>query len=177
MKTTTKTANGTSFHGTMINCTVQTLKDILGTQTYGNNDGQDKVNYEWVMETKDGDVFTVYDWKEYRSLNDTDMIEWHIGGHDKHVTEQAKNELTEAVNGYNNPIHIVYYSETVDNYGRQESSSKGGYIYNALMNMVDWTDDMIFEDSIGNTYFIDNLIGKTVKVNDIGIFTIPNENK
>lgn len=175
MKATTKESNRTSFHGTVINCTVQTLKDILGTQTYGNNDGRDKVNYEWVMETADGDVFTVYDWKKYRPLDDTAMVEWHIGGRNKHVTEQAKKELTEAVGGYNNPIHLVYYSETVDNYGRQESSSKGERIYNALMNVDDWTDDIIFEDSIGNTYFIDDLIGKTVKVSNIGIFTVPNE--
>lgn len=97
MKKTTKEPNGTSFHDTVITCTVQTLKDILGEETYGNNDGEDKVNYEWVLETEKGDVFTVYDWKEYRRLNDTDSIEWHIGGFSRRVTEQAKEELIEAI--------------------------------------------------------------------------------
>jgi len=73
-------------------------------------------------------------------------------------------------------IHITYYSEVIDNWGRLEASSKGAYIYNALMNVDDWSDDMMFEDSAGNKYFIDDLIGKVVKVNDIGIFTVPNDN-
>ena len=57
MKKTTKEANGTSFHDTTIRCSVKLLKEILGECTYGNNDGQDKVNYEWIMETEDGDVY------------------------------------------------------------------------------------------------------------------------
>ena len=73
-------------------------------------------------------------------------------------------------------IHITYYSETIDNSGRVEASSKGEYIYNALMNMDEWSDDQIFEDSDGNKYFIDDLINKQVKVDGIGIFTVPNDN-
>jgi hypothetical protein len=73
-------------------------------------------------------------------------------------------------------IHITYYSEVIDNWGRLEASSKGAYIYNALMNMDEWSDDMIFEDPAGNKYFIDDLIGKAVKVSGIGIFTVPDDN-
>ena len=58
MKKTTKEANGTSFHDTTIRCSVKLLKEILGECTYGNNDGQDKVDYEWIMETEDGHVCT-----------------------------------------------------------------------------------------------------------------------
>jgi hypothetical protein len=66
---------------------------VLGEPECAINDGEDKVNFEWEMETDDGDVFTVYDWKEYRSLNENEMIEWHIGGHNKNVTELAKEEI------------------------------------------------------------------------------------
>lgn len=76
----------------------------------------------------------------------------------------------------NDIIKIVYYSEVIDNWGRTESSTKGEYIYNKLMNVDDWTDDMIFEDPAGNKYFIDDLIGKSVSVLNIGIFTVPNDN-
>ena len=93
MKTTSKDTNGTSFHDTVINCSVLALKKILGEPSYSGNDGEDKVNFEWEMETNDGDVFTVYDWKEYRSISEGENIEWHIGGHNKIITEQAKKEI------------------------------------------------------------------------------------
>jgi len=97
MKLTTKGADGTSFHDTTINCSVSTLKKVLGEPQYECNDGSDKVNFDWTMETDEGDVFTVYDWKEYRSLNENEMIEWHIGGMSKQVTEQARREIREAI--------------------------------------------------------------------------------
>jgi hypothetical protein len=73
-------------------------------------------------------------------------------------------------------IKIVYYSEPVDNHGRTESSAKGHLIYCALINIEDWTDDMVFEDEQGRRYSIDDLIGKTVCVPDVGIFKVPNVN-
>ena len=97
MKPTTKEVNGTSFHNTTIKCSVSTLKKVLGKPHGGSNTGKDKVNFEWIMETDSGDVFTVYDWKEYRSLNENEMIEWHIGGYNQSVTEQAKHEIREAI--------------------------------------------------------------------------------
>jgi len=93
MKKTFKEVNGTSFHSTVIEATVNELKQILGEPDYDGNDGEDKVNFEWEMETNNGDVFTVYDYKEYRSLPENEVIEWHIGGYNKDVTEQAKREI------------------------------------------------------------------------------------
>lgn len=97
MKKTFKEIGGTSFHGTTINCSVSTLRKVLGEPEYSGNDGEDKINFEWEMETNDGDVFTVYDWKEYRSINEDEIIEWHIGGFTKSVTEEAKYEIREAI--------------------------------------------------------------------------------
>jgi hypothetical protein len=97
MKPTTQSANETSFHNTVINCSVATLRKVLGEPVNECNDGQDKVNFDWEMETDNGDIFTVYDWKEYRILNENEMIEWHIGGMSRSVTEQAKREIREAI--------------------------------------------------------------------------------
>jgi len=97
MKKTFKEIGGTSFHGTTINCSVSTLRKVLGEPEYSGNDGEDKINFELEMETNDGDVFTVYDWKEYRSINEDEIIEWHIGGSNKSATEEAKYEIREAI--------------------------------------------------------------------------------
>ena len=93
MRKTFKEIGGTSFHDTTIGTTVHTLKTLLGEPHYSGNDGEDKVNYEWEMETDNGDMFTVYDYKTYRPLDEHEIIEFHIGGMSKAVTEQAKNEM------------------------------------------------------------------------------------
>ncbi len=97
MKSTTKEATGTSFHNTSITATVNELISVLGKPAYSENSGEDKTNFEWDMETNNGDIFTVYDWKEYRSIDPNEPIEWHIGGINKEITEQAKKELEAAL--------------------------------------------------------------------------------
>lgn len=98
MKTTTKLGGGTSFHDTTIECSVTRLIEILGAPKYVTNDGLDKTNYEWIMETDNGEVFTVYDWKHYRPLFMNEIIEWHIGGNSRTVTEKARNEMINELN-------------------------------------------------------------------------------
>jgi len=93
MKSTQKSVNGTSFHGDVFHASVNELKKILGTPVNSDNSGQGKVNFEWEMETEDEKPFTVYDWKEYRSLGADEEIEWHIGGHDKTTTTTALLEI------------------------------------------------------------------------------------
>lgn len=98
MKRTTQTSNNTSFYGDAFTASVKDLYQILGDPKYTNNTGEDKTNFDWVMETEAGDVFTVYDWKEYRKLDEDEIIEWHIGGHGGLVTSQALNEIASAIN-------------------------------------------------------------------------------
>lgn len=98
MKPTRKSVNGTSFHDTVIHATVEQLRQVLGEPVCEQNDGEDKVNFEWEMETEDGAVFTVYDWKEYRVLDENEEIEWHIGGHRSIDTEKAADEINYALN-------------------------------------------------------------------------------
>lgn len=97
MKATSKDTSGTSFHEVTIKCSTATLRKVLGEPEYEPNDGEDKINFEWTLETDSGDVFTVYDWKEYRSLNENETIEWHIGGYNRMSTQQAKSEIIEAI--------------------------------------------------------------------------------
>jgi len=96
MKATFKSTGGTSFHDSVISETLANLISVLGEPNYSGNDGEDKVNFEWEMETEDGDVFTVYDWKEYRSISDHEVIEWHIGGKTKSETEKARQVIFNA---------------------------------------------------------------------------------
>jgi hypothetical protein len=96
-KLTEQSANGTSSHFTTIRTTVNKLVEFLGEPTVQDNTGEDKVNFEWDCETKDGEVFTIYDWKEYRSIHGEELIDFHIGGYNKIVTEQAKRELLDII--------------------------------------------------------------------------------
>jgi hypothetical protein len=99
MKQTTKSASGTSFHDDTIFATVSDLRKVLGEPRYQQNDGQDKVNFDWVMETSwSGEVFTVYDWKEGRRLREDEEIEWHIGAHTSAAAQIGCEELEEALN-------------------------------------------------------------------------------
>lgn len=98
MKPTRKSVNVTSFHGTVIYATVEQLRQVLGEPVCEQNTGEDKVNFEWEMETEDGAVFTVYDWKEYRPLSEDEGIHWHIGGHRSIDTEKAADEINYALN-------------------------------------------------------------------------------
>lgn len=93
MKYTTKKSQMTSFHGSVIECKLSDIRTILGIPKMEDNSGKDKTNFDWVMETESGDVFTVYDWKEYRPLEEDEVIEWHVGGHSAGVTDQAVEEI------------------------------------------------------------------------------------
>lgn len=92
-KLTNSSTTGTSYFGQMISSSVSELKEKLGEPQYSGNDGTDKVNFEWECETEEGDVFTIYDWKEYREIDETEEIQFHIGGMSERVTKVAVSEL------------------------------------------------------------------------------------
>ena len=88
---------GTSFHHDIVFATPNELRHVLGEPTYEENTGKDKINMEWRMQMPDGNVFTVYDYKEYKPLHPNGQVEWHIGGHDRFTTHLAKQLLSEAL--------------------------------------------------------------------------------
>jgi extradiol dioxygenase family protein len=93
MKKSNQSANFSSFHGTVIKTSVNHLKQVVGEPEWSDNTGEDKTNFKWVCETHFGDVVTIYDWKEYRSISEDEIIEFHLGGFSKSSTEDGKIEL------------------------------------------------------------------------------------
>lgn len=94
MKKTEKNVTGTSYYGYDLTATPAQLIKILGEPTYENNGCGDKVNMEWVCETTDGRIITIYDWKEYRQIQIDEPITWHLGGMQRIDTLVAKAELS-----------------------------------------------------------------------------------
>ena len=92
MKKTYKDVVGTSFYNVTLESSVRDLINVLG-EPYDNNTGDDKVNFEWEMETEDGEVFTIYDWKEGRPLRLSERVNWHIGAMNKSVCNTAEDEI------------------------------------------------------------------------------------
>ena len=90
---TDRSANGTSFHNVTINISISELDAILGEPTYKGDYSEDKVTHEWVCETERGDVVTIYDWKQYRKIDPSERIDFHIGGFNTISTIEAKEEL------------------------------------------------------------------------------------
>jgi len=97
MNQTNQEANGTSFHNDTFRATVNEITQVCG-EPYAYGDPDDKVQYEWTMETSKGNVFTIYDWKEYRSFGKDRTVEWHIGANDPTVSAQAFKEILKALN-------------------------------------------------------------------------------
>lgn len=90
-----------SFHFTTILTTPQSLIDLankLEADYYDGNTGEDKTNFDFEFETDSGIYFTVYDWKEYRSIDLSETVEFHIGGKSRSDTEAAKEELLYELN-------------------------------------------------------------------------------
>jgi hypothetical protein len=92
-KKTYKNVTGTSFHDVTFKATVNQLTKAFG-EPDDNNTGEDKVNFVWDMETDEGDVFTIYDWKHYRKLDLDEVIEWHIGSFSRMISWDALDEIT-----------------------------------------------------------------------------------
>jgi len=95
MKNTNQSTAGTSFFNSTVSATLNQMCDILGEPIKGGI--EDKVTHEWEKETSENQVFTVYDWKEFREIQGDELIDWHIGGKSLYATEVAKKEITEAL--------------------------------------------------------------------------------
>jgi hypothetical protein len=96
-KKTYQSTDGTSFHGVTIRATVNQLISAFGEPSDDSNTGEDKVNFEWDMETEEGEVFTIYDWKKYRMIDVDEYVIWHIGAMSKSVSYDAERELLKAL--------------------------------------------------------------------------------
>jgi hypothetical protein len=106
LKSTFKEIGGTSFHNSTVTATVNELIFVIDKPNYNGNDGEDKVNFEWELEDEEGNVVTIYDWKEYRKIGYDEQIEWHIGGMSKEITDNAKEDIEFTLNYKNSSAFI-----------------------------------------------------------------------
>ena len=90
LKKTKQSSSGTSFHGVVIATTPNKLIELFGKPTFSTNNGYDKVNIEWELEDSDGNVITIYDWKEGRPIKMDEVLEFHIGALSGYDTLNAK---------------------------------------------------------------------------------------
>lgn len=89
MKYTEQDPSGTYFVA-IFKTTFAKLVEKIGKPSvyYG-----DKTFYEWYLETEEGDVFTIYDWKESFAPSKNMPYEWHIGAKSEEVGKKAVAEL------------------------------------------------------------------------------------
>ena len=85
----------------------------------------EKSQYEWHFETNDGDVFTIYDWKEYYDHDSNVELNWHIGGHGWMSNATAKEEI---VHAFANASEAIAVGEDtyVDHYNDPKTSDLKG---------------------------------------------------
>lgn len=93
LETTEDPKQGTSFHDQVIITTVNYLEKQFGKAQSECNDGSDKVNFEWRLQTSDGDIFYLYDWKHYKPLSKNKSVEFNIGAETPEIGLKAQKEL------------------------------------------------------------------------------------
>ena len=98
VKPTTQSSERTSFHMVTLEAKLSDLIELFPNSYTSENTGEDKVNYDFVLETYEGGhVFTLYDWKYYRPLKMDEVVYWNVGGFSKQATEQGKKEILAAL--------------------------------------------------------------------------------
>lgn len=97
IKISSKSANGTSFHGDLIRTSFNNIKKAF--PEISDPYPADKSRYHITFELLDGEVVTLYDYKEYGIQEDT-IVDFHIGGHSKMATAEAERILTSEIISY-----------------------------------------------------------------------------
>ena len=78
---------------TTINLPFYTIVGALGDPIWFKADeGDGKVRVEWDLKFNDGEVATIYDWKEY-DRRPEDVTDWHIGGRSFEVVQRVYDIL------------------------------------------------------------------------------------
>tara|TARA_R110000823_G_C15931034_1_gene499505 strand:- start:45 stop:356 length:312 start_codon:yes stop_codon:yes gene_type:complete len=92
---------GGSFHDVTIRTTPKKLIKLFqyfGLEYWEQNDGSDKVNFDFEATLDDGTYFSLYDWKIYEPLDLNSKYEFHIGGESPSSTLKAKQTLLKLLN-------------------------------------------------------------------------------
>lgn len=95
MKQTTKSTSGVHFLDVTVFASREELITICGKPLSNSGDG--KCRYHWNMETEDGEVFTIYDWKDTVIRDLDEPIKWNIGSFNYLTADNAQFEINEAL--------------------------------------------------------------------------------
>ena len=95
-----ESTSGTSYYGDNIVATANEIEAIVGALPEYD---YDKSQRTWCAEfsylDEDGDVcwttFTIYDWKEFRTIGDDDVIDYHIGAFNRTESNKALESFKE----------------------------------------------------------------------------------
>ncbi len=104
MKQTTKSTSGTHFLDVTVFASRNELITICGQPQ--SSSGDDKSRYCWDMETEDGGIFTIYDWKDLFIRELDEPINWHIGSFDYLTADTARYEINQALKQLRNEKEI-----------------------------------------------------------------------
>ena len=85
-------ANGTHYQGSVMT-SLSNLKRLFGDPSYHYQDIASKTRNEYILESDEGVIATVYDFKEYRAYDDNEIIEFHIGGRSKFAVALIRDIL------------------------------------------------------------------------------------
>lgn len=94
MKLSNKNIAELSHYYVQIESTWKKLEAVLGQPQYSENEGH-KNNVEWTCEMDDGELITIYDWKEGREIFTDENIYWNINGRSLGDTLNAKRIILE----------------------------------------------------------------------------------
>ena len=83
----------TSHYGHTIKASYNVLCELFGKPQTDRNGEQFKNNYEWVLDNSKGNGITIYDYKYYRKLKDTEEIIWNIGAESLIQSTEAYQEI------------------------------------------------------------------------------------
>lgn len=88
----------TSYHSVDITSNIETITKAIGEPIYyAPNDTDEKVQVEWEVKLPNGNEVYLYAWKEYRPLNETTYIDFHIGARDKAESIEARKYINSAI--------------------------------------------------------------------------------
>ena len=85
-----------SFHGDTVTTTASKLIEVCYDYA-DQNTGDDKVNFDFFFKMPNGNRFYVYDWKEYRVIDEDEYIDFHIGANSKSDSTQALEYIYELI--------------------------------------------------------------------------------
>tara|TARA_R110002012_G_scaffold319523_1_gene540480 strand:- start:124 stop:423 length:300 start_codon:yes stop_codon:yes gene_type:complete len=94
----------TSYHSVDITSNIETLTPALGEPLFQDlNAVDDKVQIEYEIKLPNGKEIYLYSWKEYRRLNKSSYIDFHIGARSRQESLEARDYINSLIAKSRNP--------------------------------------------------------------------------